>query len=82
MSADLMTAEVVLEYLRLVLRISQHVAEVAVAIIGTGVVLWALVERYDWPLQTAGRVHKSTGTITGTVASTPALPRGINDGRS
>jgi len=55
MSADLMTAEVVLEYLRLVLRISQHVAEVAVAIIGTGVVLWALVERYDWPLQTALR---------------------------
>ena len=50
MSADLMTAEVVLEYLRLVLRISQHVAEVAVAIIGTGVVLWALVERYDWPV--------------------------------
>jgi hypothetical protein len=46
-------------------RIVQHIAVVAVAIIGMGVLLWALMERYDWPLQT---VLKFTAVLAFLVA--------------
>jgi hypothetical protein len=60
-----MTPAVVGEYLVLVSRIVQHIAVVTVAIIGMGVLLWALMERYDWPLQT---VLKFTAVLAFLVA--------------